>query len=184
MRKDFGAREWCYPQQVFIIGTYDENEDPDAMNAAWGGIGNDKELFICLASEHKTTANILARKDFTVSMGTVGALVACDFVGIVSGNDTPDKMARSGWTVEKAPHVNAPLFAELPMTIECRLKSYDPETCHLFAEIVNVCADESVLTDGRIDPAKLQPITFDPVNLQYLPLGTSVGPAFKAGRAL
>ncbi len=184
MRKDFGSREWCFPQQVFIIGTYDENGKPNAMNAAWGGIGNDKELFMCLSAEHKTTKNILAGKEFTVSMGTVGALVACDFVGIVSGNDTPDKMERSGLTAENAPHVNAPLFAELPMAIECRLKSYDPENCHLFAEIVNVCADESVLTDGRIDPAKLQPITFDPVNLQYRGLTESVGPAFKAGRAL
>ena len=34
MRKNFGAKPILYPQPVFIIGTYDENGAPDAMNAA------------------------------------------------------------------------------------------------------------------------------------------------------
>ena len=44
MRKNFGAKAWTYPQPVFILGTYDENGVPDAMNAAWGGISDDQEL--------------------------------------------------------------------------------------------------------------------------------------------
>ena len=38
MRKNFGAQTWMYPMPVLIVGTYDENGKPDAMNAAWGGI--------------------------------------------------------------------------------------------------------------------------------------------------
>ena len=37
MRKDFGVKPWVLPQPVLIIGTYDENDVPNAMNAAWGG---------------------------------------------------------------------------------------------------------------------------------------------------
>ena len=52
MRKNFGAKPWTYPQPVFIIATYDENGVPDAMNAAWGGISDDKQLSICLSPGH------------------------------------------------------------------------------------------------------------------------------------
>ena len=68
MRKNFGAKPVIYPQPVLIIGTYDANGVPDAMNAAWGGISEETEISICLSPEHKTVENILARKAFTVSM--------------------------------------------------------------------------------------------------------------------
>ena len=38
MRKNFGTKSWFYPLPVLVIGTYDENGNPDAMNAAWGGL--------------------------------------------------------------------------------------------------------------------------------------------------
>lgn len=184
MRKNFGAKPWTYPQPVLILASYDEEGRPDAMNAAWGGISCDTELCICISESHKTTQNILKRKDFTVSMATVDQLTACDYVGIVSGNDTPDKFEKAGFTAEKAENVDAPLIKELPMALECRMTSYDPETCHLFAEIINVSADESILTDGKIDPEKLNPITFDPVQNVYRILGDVVGRAFFAGLEL
>ena len=81
--------------------------------------------------------------------------------------------------------MDAPVIDELPMAVECRLLSYDEKTCRLVGEIVNVSADESVLSpDGKIDPAKLAPITFDPVNNAYLKLGEKVGNAFKDGLKL
>ena len=54
----------------------------------------------------------------------------------------------------------------------------------LVGEIVNVSADESVLTDGRIDPKKLRPIAFDPCNNTYVGLGETVGVAFSDGNQL
>ena len=184
MRKNFGAKPWTYPQPVLILASYDENGNPDAMNAAWGGISCDTELCMCISAGHKTTKNILAKKEFTVSMADEAHMAACDYVGIASGNNTPDKMEKAGFHTSKAEHVDAPVIEELPMTLECRLISYDEITCHLFAEIVNVSADESVLTDGKIDPDKLRPITFDPVNNTYRVIGEKVGDAFKAGMAL
>lgn len=184
MRKNFGAKPICYPQPVFILAAYDESGVPNAMNAAWGGISNDKEISFCISAGHKTTRDILARKAFTVSMADAAHVAECDYVGVVSGNDVPDKLARCGFHTGKSEFVDAPLIDELAMTMECRLKSYDPDTCRLVGEIVNVCADESVLTDGRIDPAKLRPITFDPVNNDYLALGGKVGNAFEDGLKL
>ena len=78
--------------------------------------------------------------------------------------------------------MDAPLIDELPMAMECELQSYDPESCRLVGRIVNVSADESVLNEnGKVDPMKLRPITFDPMNNAYLVLGEKVGNAFRDG---
>lgn len=185
MRKNFGAKPYTYPQPVLIIAAYDENGTADAMNAAWGGISDDTQISMCLSAGHKTVKNIQARKAFTVSMADAAHVVACDYVGIVSGNKVPDKFEKAGFHATKSEFVDAPLIDELPMTLECTLVSYDPETCRLVGEIVNVSADERILDEnGKIDPAKLEPITFDPVNNAYLKLGEKVGNAFKDGMQL
>lgn len=182
MRKNFGPNPLSYPQPVFILAAYGPDGVPNAMNAAWGGISDDREISLCISPGHKTTANILLTKAFTVSMGTADQLAACDYVGIVSGNKVPDKFTRAGFHAARSEFVDAPLIDQLPMAMECELISYDPETCRLVGKIVNVSADESVLgANGKVDPAKLRPITFDPMNNTYVVLGETVGYAFKDG---
>lgn len=169
---------------VLIVAAYDEAGVPNAMNAAWGGMYTDEHIGICLSEGHKTTKNILATKAFTVSMATVDELTACDYVGIVSGNKEPDKFAKAGFTAERSEVVNAPLIKELPMALECELVSYDRESNHLVGRIVNVSADERILTDGKIDYRKLRPITYDPINHHYIELGAVAGNAFADGKKL
>ena len=70
------------------------------------------------------------------------------------------------------------------MTIECTVTSYDAKSSQLVGEIINVSADESILTDGKIDVEKLAPISYDPCNHTYLRVGTVVGHAFKDGMKL
>ena len=141
MRKNFGAKPILYPQPVFIIATYNEDGTPNAMNAAWGGISDDDRISMCISAGHKTTKNALSRGAFTVSMATADKVVECDYVGIVSGNTVPDKMARAGFHTTKSEFVDAPIIDELPMAVECKLVSYDEESCRMVGQIVNVCAD-------------------------------------------
>ena len=172
MRKNFGPNPLCYPQPVFIL-------------AAWGGISDDREISVCISAGHKTTANILHSKAFTISMATAEQVIACDYVGITSGNRVKDKFARAGFHATPSEFVNAPLIDELPMALECELLSYDSDTCRLVGRIVNVSADESILGEnGKVDPKKLRPITFDPMNNTYVALGETVGQAFKDGAKL
>ena len=181
-RKNFGAKPFIYPQPVLIIAAYGKDDVPSAMNAAWGGISDYKEISMDLSKGHKTVKDLRERGAFTVSMGTKDQVVACDYVGMVSGNKVPDKVARAGWHVEKSAFVDAPLIKELPLALECKLISYNEETGILKGEIVNVSADECVLdADGNVDVAKLAPITFDPFNNKYITLGEIVGNAFKDG---
>ena len=185
MRKNFGPKPMCYPMPVYIIATYNADGTPNAMNAAWGGITETEEITICVDSGHKTAENLLARKAFTVSMATAKHMVACDYVGIVSGNKVPDKFSKAGFHAVKSQFVDAPLIEELPMALECEVISYDVESCRLVGRICNVCADESILgDDGKIDAGKLQPITFDPVSHRYWTLGEIAGQAFHDGLAL
>ena len=185
MRKYFGAKAILYPMPVLIIGTYDENGNSNAMNAAWGGISEETQISICVDDGHKTAKNVVKAGAFTVSIADVENVVACDYVGIVSGNKEPNKIEKAGWHATKSEFVDAPLFDELPMALECKLISYDEETCRLVGEIINVCTDERILDEnGKIDLNKFNPITYDPVHHTYRKIGDVVGMAFSDGMKL
>ena len=182
MRKNFGAKPWVYPQQVLMIGTYDENGKPNLMNAAWGGQYGANTVMLCLSS-HKTTDNIKLKGAFTVSFATAATVVPCDYVGIVSANSEPNKMEKAGFTAVKSENVDAPIINELPLTLECKLIKFNEDGV-VVGQIVNVCADESILTDGNVDYKKLDAIIFDPTAAAYIRLGEKVGNAFKDGAKL
>lgn len=178
MRVDFGCKAWMFPEPVLMIGTYDENGTPNLMNAAWGGM-YDYELIQISLSEHKTTANLRLKKAFTLSFATKKTLAESDYFGIESGNKV-NKIERTGFHAEKAPNVDAPMFLEYPLTMECRVERFTEEG-NLIGRIVNISADESILTDGKIDPMKLEALVFDPFNHKYLVAKEAVGTAFKDG---
>ncbi len=184
MRKNFGPKTWMYPLPVLIVGSYDENGKPNAMNAAWGGIYDTDQVMLCLSEGHKTYKNIKAKGAFTVSMATANYVVACDYVGMESGNKVPNKFEKAGFTATKSEFVDAPIINELPMTIECKLLGETPEGI-LIGQIVNISADASILdADGKISPELLKPITYDSVHHVYRTLGEVVGHAFQDGIAL
>ncbi len=179
MKKNLGVKTYLYPMPVLIIGTYDALGNPNAMNAAWGGICDYDKICIAL-SKHKTTENLLHTKAFTVAIADLKHVTECDYVGIVSGDKIPDKVTKAGFTVSKSEFVNAPIINELPLTLECEVISFDNEI--LFGKIVNVCADENILgEDGLPDISKFTPITYDPVHHKYIRLGDVVGNAFEIG---
>lgn len=183
MRKNFGSKPWVYPQPVLMVGTYDKDGNADVMNAAWGGQYDTNLVMLCLG-QHKTTDNIRETGAFTVSFATAPQVVPSDYVGIVSLNDDPDKMKKSGFTTQKSEFVNAPIINELPMTLECKLVKFNEDGI-VVGEIVNVSAEESILgANGNVDAKKLDAIIFDPVNAEYRRLGEKVGNAFSDGNAL
>lgn len=184
MRKNFGAKCWLFPMPVLIVGSYDENGVPNAMNAAWGGIYDTNLVMVCLADDHKTTDNIKKSGAFTISFATADRVIPCDYVGITSANDVPDKFARAGFHATKSELVNAPIIDELPMTVECRLVKFNEDGICI-GEIVNISADESVLDgEGRVDAKKLDPIIYDSCSHAYWSFGEKVGRAFSDGKKI
>ena len=185
--KTFEPKPWVVPQPVLIIGTYNKEGVANAMNAAWAGQWDANEIMISMG-KHVTTDNLKIDGEFTVAFATRKTMVAADFVGIVSAKNDPKKMEKTGWDIEKATKVNAPVFTVFPMTLECRIKEKFNESetgYYLVAEIVNILVDEKYLAeDGNPDMEKMELIVFDPIHHGYIQLGDKVGNAFSAGKAL
>ena len=183
MRKDFGAKPWVLPQPVLIIGTYDENDKPNAMNAAWGGTYDFDKVIISL-SKHKSTENIKIHNAFTLSFATKSTVIPADFVGIVSGNNEPKKMEKSGLHAIPSNKVHAPLFEEFPITMECEVDKYDEDEGILIGHILNVSVDEKYIKNGKVDSEALEIIAYDPTSSKYRLVKEAVADAFKCGQAL
>lgn len=185
MRKNFGSKNIIYPMPVLIVATYGEDGQADAMTAAWGCAADYTKICLILDKSHKTMANILKHKAFTVSMANAANVVPADFVGIVSANNDPDKLAKTGWSLSKSEFVDAPMINELPLTLECTLDKWDEARDMVIGDIVNTSIDESILDEkGNVDVKKLDPITYDCVAHTYLKLGDVVAKAFSVGAEL
>ena len=179
MKTNFKPQTWFYPLAVAMIGTYDKDGNPNLMNAAWASIYDYNKVLVNMAS-HKTTDNLKENGYFTLAFATKKTVCESDYVGIVSGNVEKNKIKKCGLTPKKGT-INAPYFDEYPLTLELKLESMDDDY-HVIGEIVNIIVDDSILTDGKIDPKKLEAISFDPVNNKYLLLsGEGVADAFKCG---
>ena len=182
MKRALGPGSYLFPMPVLVIGSYNPDGRANAMTAAWGGIYDTQKIGVCLSADHRTTANILERRAFTVSMATADTVAKADYVGIVSGNDVPDKLERCGVRPVKAEACGAPVFEELPMALECELESYDTGSGWMVGRILNVAADESVLGEnGKVDAARLRPVTYDSPGHGYVVLGEKVADAYEAG---
>ncbi|MBR2341005.1 MAG: flavin reductase family protein [Clostridia bacterium] len=185
MRKNVKPKAYIYPLPVLIIGTYDENGTPDAMNAAWGTVCDTAQVSICLSATHKTVKNLLKTKAFTVAIADDKNVIPADYVGVVSANNVPDKLTKTGWHIQKSEFVNAPIIQELPLVLECKLVSYDMQTEICIGEVVNVSIDDGILDEkGKIDLTKFKPICYDTDGHGYYTLGEKVGQAFYDGLKL
>lgn len=184
MKKDLGVKQYLCPQLVMILATYDKDNNPNVMNAAWGGVADYNKIIVCLDKNHKTTANLQINGELTISIGDAKHVKECDYVGLVSLNDDANKMAKSKFTTTKAKHVNAPLINELPLTFECKVLKVLEEELYLL-EIVNVSADENILDkDDKLDLERFMPIVYESSTHGYYKVTTRVGNAFFDGNEL
>lgn len=166
-------------QPCVMIATWDKDHTPDVMMAAWAGQLDYTQIVISLG-KHKTTDNLAQTGAFTVSFADERTVAESDYFGLVSGNKVPDKVARAGFTVTPSPNVDAPIINEYPLTLECRVVSFEDDM--LIGEVVNQSADESILTDGKVDLTKLKPIVFDAAAMCYVPSATALARPGAAAR--
>ena len=180
-RRSFGADHALVttPQPCVMIATWDKDHTPDVMMAAWAGQYDHNQIVVSM-SRHKTTENLELTGAFTVAFADERTVAESDYFGLVSGNQVPDKVARAGFTVTPSPNVDAPIINEYPLTLECRVVSWADGI--LIGEVVNMSADERILTDGKVDLDKLRPIVFDAASMSYRAVGAEVGKAWGAGK--
>ena len=187
MKKDLGVVPAVYPMPVLMVAAYDENGKVNVMNAAWGMICDMDKIALFIGEDHKTTKNILATKAFSVSIADREHMDVADYFGIATGNKTPDKFERTGYHATRSSRVNAPVIDEFPLVMECELaEEVNTEHMHcIVGRIVNVAVDEKVLSaNGKVDPLKLNALTFDQFQNGYYCGGEQVGRAWNAGATL
>ena len=158
----------------------------NVMNAAWGTMQERGTVALNLTETHKTVNNIKARGAFTVSIADAAHVVEADYFGVETGNRVTDKFARSGLTASKAETVDAPVINELPLCLECEFVEYQDNEygCGVIGKVVNITADENIMTEGRVDMSLVNAIAFDPYTHGYYKVTERVGEAFKDGLKL
>ena len=180
-RQNFGPAHalMTTPQPCVMIATWDKDRTPDVMMAAWAGQYDHNQIVVSM-SKHKTTENLELTGAFTVSFADERTVAESDYFGLVSGHQVPDKVAKAGFTVTPSPNVDAPIINEYPLTLECKVVSWADGI--LVGEVINQSAAECILTEGKVDLAKLQPIVFDAAGMCYRAIGEVVGGAWNAGK--
>ena len=186
MREKLKITEGIFPMPVLMIATYNEDGSINVMNAAWGTMQERDMVALNLTESHKTVQNIKARGAFPVSIADAAHLVEADYFGVESGNQVPDKFARSGLTASKAETVDAPVINEFPLCLECRFVEYQTNEygCGVIGKVVNVTADKRVMVNGKPDMSLVDAIAFDPYTHGYYRVSQRVGNAFRDGLKL
>lgn len=180
-RTNFGSKNALVttPQPCVMIATWDKDHNPDVMMAAWAGQYDHDEIVISLA-KHKTNENLELTKSFTISFADERTVAESDYLGTVSANKVPDKVKRVGFTITPSPNVDAPIINEYPLTLECKLIRIEDGI--VVGKVINQSANESILTNGKVDLSKLKPIVFDASALSYRSVGPVIGKAWGDGK--
>lgn len=186
MRKKLNITEGIFQMPVLMIATYNDDGSVDVMNAAWGTMVDRDKVALNLTETHKTVRNIKARKAFTISIADAAHVVEADYLGVVSGNKTPDKFALSGLTATRSDLVDAPIVNEFPICLECEFIEYqgDENGLGVIGKVVNVTADERVMRGDNVDISLVNAIAFDPYTHGYYKVSERVGNAFSDGLKL
>ena len=183
MSKNFDVKPYLFPMPTYMIGTYNEDDTIDVMMMAWGGICAANMVALNLEEDHKTVANIEARKAFTLAIPGADTLKESDFFGIATANKVKDKFERSGLHAIKSERVDAPIITEYPVTLECEVLEMQeqPYGLRVLGKIVNVIADEKVLDEnGKIDAGKINAFVFDQMQNGYYAIGEKIGQAWNS----
>jgi flavin reductase (DIM6/NTAB) family NADH-FMN oxidoreductase RutF len=164
------------PVPVVLVACAHEELGHNLLTIAWCGINcSDPEtVHVSIRPERHSYRIISESGCFTVNIPTVDMAGVVDKCGIVSGSEG-DKFDRAGLTPLPARIVSAPLVAECPINIECRVKEVIPIGVHhmFIGEVVAKHADSEVLTGGKLDFSKIPLLTY--VHGQYWSLGEPVG---------
>lgn len=185
MKKTLNAINALYPTPTVLVGAMVDDK-PNYITIAHVGIVNHARPYLISLSSakaHYTNEGIRKNREFSVNIPSEDLVVQTDYAGIVSGKNT-DKSEL--FEIFHGQLENAPMIKQCQVNMECRLYDiYDTPTHDLIiGEIVETYAAESVLTEGKIDLAKLKPLLFDMSSIKYWSLGGIVADCWKVGKQL
>jgi flavin reductase (DIM6/NTAB) family NADH-FMN oxidoreductase RutF len=187
-KKRLGPSDILFPVPAALVAS-GTTEKPNLMAVAWIGMMGSTPpiLAISLQKKRYSLETIRNNKDFTVNIPTARQFRETDYCGLVSGRKRR-KFEDCGFTAAPSSIVKAPLVAECPFNLECKViqEITFGEWTVIFGEIVETHVDEDKLNreTGRIDVAKIDPLVYCATIREYWSMGTRLGLGFSAGREL
>lgn len=178
MSKEFWkAGNMVYPLPAVLISCQRENEKPNIFTVAWTGTicTNPAMVYISVRPERHSYAIIEETKEFVINLTTESMTKAVDFCGVRSGK-TVDKFKETGLTAIPAQTVSAPLVAQSPVNIECRLEKIIPLGSHhmFIAKVLGVNVDKKYINEnGKFELAKSKLVAYS--HGEYYALGHMIG---------
>ena len=184
-RINLGPQGFIYPMPMTLVGA-DLPDGPNFMAIAWVSrvVMNPPLIVAGLNKGHATNPGIREHGEFSVCMPSVDQVAVTDWCGINSAARGADKAAV--FEVVRGELAHAPMIAECPLCLECRVRQVvDLGTHELFvAEIVATWTEERFLDDaGKPDIEKLRPFTLTMPDNRYWAVGEQVGSAWSIGRS-
>ncbi len=166
-----------YPLPAVLVSCGASPEEYNMLTVAWTGtICSDPAMCYISVRPERHSYNIIKRTgEFVINLTTEALARATDWCGVRSGKDF-NKWKEMGLTPAPATIVKAPIIAESPVSIECRVKQVIPLGTHdmFIAEVVNVVIDEQYLDDkGKFDMVRAGLLTYS--HGEYFSLGKSLG---------
>ena len=166
-----------YPLPVVMVSVADRDGRPNIITVAWAGpvCTNPPMLSISVRPERYSYPVLKEMGEFVVNLTTRELAFATDYCGVKSGRDV-DKFKELGLTPLKAEHVGAPLVAESPVNIECKVREVLPLGSHhmFLADVVAVHADEKYMDEKhKFHLEKAEPIVYS--HGAYLVCGEQLG---------
>jgi flavin reductase (DIM6/NTAB) family NADH-FMN oxidoreductase RutF len=175
-----GPMPYMSVMPTVLVGA-DVNGKPNYMTAAWATVACMAPPMVCVAINkgRYTLKGIRENRTFSLNIPSVSQVIETDHCGLVSGsNKDKSQVFRSYYGKLKT----APLAEECPVAIECTVfESVDCGSHELYiGEVVEVHADPSCVTDGKLDTEKIDPIIY--AQYSYFSVGKQVARAFSAGK--
>jgi len=183
MKNKIGNQNVLYPTPVTIVGAL-VNGKVNFLNVSHVGIlnaGAPHLISLGMGKSHFTNNGIREQKTFSVNILSQDKMVEADYVGMVSGSRTDKSGVFETFYGELK---TAPIIRNCPLSMECRLHDiYELKTHDVFiGEIAATYAEDAVLTDGKVDLAKVKPLLFDMSSMQYWSLGQAIGKCWNVGK--
>lgn len=167
-----------YPLPVVMVSCRDGEGKPNIITIAWTGtVCSDPPMVSISVRKERHSYDIIKKSgEFVINLTTEALVKETDYCGVRSGSKV-DKFAETGLTAVPGTKVNAPLIAEAPVNLECRVTEVKELGSHdmFLAEVVAVHADEAYMDEqGRFDLSLAKPIVYSHGTYYCLgkPLGT------------
>lgn len=153
-----------YPLPAVMVSCRSGDGEDNIITIAWTGTicTNPPMTYISVRPERHSYQMIKETGEFVINLTTKDLVKAVDFCGVRSGRDL-DKFQQMNLTKEEAKVVHAPMIAESPVNIECKVTEVkELGSHHMFlAEVVNVNVEDGLMDEnGKFHLSKSNPLVY------------------------